>query len=78
MEMPRIWCTVVLAILVVVLGMSAGCIGRDYVPNRDIVVLKLTPDCSLEWTRVIDDGFDDAALDLVEISGGGYAIAAQN
>lgn len=24
------------------------------------------------------DGFDDAALDLVEISGGGYAIAAQN
>lgn len=24
------------------------------------------------------DGFDDAAQDLVEISGGGYAIAAQN
>ncbi|WP_148208142.1 hypothetical protein [Methanosphaerula palustris] len=76
--MPRIWCTVVLAMLVVVLGLSAGCTGRDYVPNRDIVVLKLTPDCSLEWTRVIDDGFDDAALDLIEISGGGYAIAAQN
>ncbi len=63
--------------LVVVLTASTGCTGLDYVPNHDIVVLKLTPDGSLEWTRVIDHGFDDTAADLVELPGGGFAIAAQ-
>lgn len=77
MEKPWVRCTVTLAILVMVLSVSMGCIGRDYVPNRDIVILKLTSDSSLDWTRIIDNGFDDMAEDLVELPGGGYAIAGQ-
>ena len=65
-EDPRVWCAAILTMLVVVLTASTGCTGLDYVPNHDIVVLKLTPDGSIEWTKVIDNGFDDEAEDVVE------------
>jgi hypothetical protein len=71
----RIWTLALLAMVVLVLAVSAGCIGHEYVVNRDIVVLKLSPDGSLEWTKVVDNGFDDMAEDLVELPGGGYALA---
>jgi hypothetical protein len=61
--------------LVLLLAVSAGCVGNVLVSNHDVVVLKLTPDGSLEWTKVVDNGFDDMAEDLAELPGGGYALA---
>ena len=74
----RMWRLTLLAMLVLLLVVSAGCIGNNtLVSNRDIVVLKLSPDGSLEWMKVVDNGFDDMAEDLVELPGGGYALAGQ-
>ncbi|MCA9703002.1 MAG: hypothetical protein KC400_04060 [Methanolinea sp.] len=53
---------------------SAGC-GGDYVPNRDIVVIKLHPDGTTAWTQLIDSGRDDAAYDLIETPGGDLVIS---
>jgi len=52
-----------------------GCIGADYVANRDIVVIRLDPDGTIAWTRTIDTGFDDSARDLAETPDGGLVIA---
>ena len=72
-------CTAVLATLAVLLAISAGCIGGPAtVADRDIVVLKLAPDGESQWTRTIDTGEEDGTEDLVELSRGGFAIAAQN
>jgi hypothetical protein len=57
------------------LVLSAGCIGADYVANRDIVVIRLHPDGTTAWTRVIDTGFDDSGRDLVDTPDGGLVIA---
>lgn len=79
MEGVRGRCTAVLATLVLLLVVSAGCIGGpDTVADRDIVVVKLAPDGATQWTKTIDTGEDDGAEDLVELPGGGFAIAAQN
>ncbi len=77
---PTVACGLIgLAMLVLGLAVSAGCIGGpDTVADRDIVVLKLAPDGEPEWTQMIDTGEDDGAEDLVELPGGGFAIAAQN
>lgn len=53
----------------------AGCIGADYVANRDIVVIKLDPDGNPLWARTIDTGYDDSARDLIEIPGGDLVVA---
>ena len=74
---PRAWCFIILAMLAGVILVACGCCILDYVPNHDIVVLKLAPDGALEWTRVIDRGPDDAGKDLVELPDGGYAVAGQ-
>ncbi len=75
----QMWKLAVLAMLLVLLAVSAGCIGGpDSVADRDIVVLKLNADGVAQWTRTIDTGQDDGAEDLVELPDGGYAIAAQN
>jgi hypothetical protein len=67
---------IILMILVcLLLVISAGCIGTDYVANRDIVVIRLDPDGTTAWTRVIDTGYDDSARDLVETPDGGLVIA---
>ena len=69
----------VLAMLAVLLAISAGCIGGpDTVADRDVVVVKLAPDGATQWTKTIDTGEDDGAEDLVELPDGGFAIAAQN
>ncbi len=75
----RMWNLAILTMLVLLLAVSAGCIGGpDTVASRDIVVLKLNADGAPQWTRAIDTGEDDGAEDLVELSDGGFAIAAQN
>ncbi len=69
---------VVMATLVLI-ALSAGCLGGpDRVADRDVVVLKLAADGASQWTRTIDTGEDDGAEDLIELSDGGFAIAAQN
>ncbi len=79
MTESRLWCAAILAMLVLGLAASAGCIGGpERVADRDIVVLKLTPNGAAQWTRTIDTGQDDGAEDQVELPGGGFAIAARN
>lgn len=75
MEGPGTWSGAVLAVLFAMLLAACGCCNLDYVPNHDIVVLKLAAEGTLEWTRVIDRGFDDAAEDIVALPDGGYAVA---
>ena len=71
--------TILAVLLLLLLAVSAGCIGGpDSVADRDIVVLKLNADGVAQWTRTIDTGQDDGAEDLVELPDGGFAIAAQN
>lgn len=57
------------------LVLSAGCIGADYVPNRDIVIIKLDQDGRTSWSRTIDHGYDDAARDIIESPDGDLVIA---
>ena len=64
-----------LSLLCVAAVITAGC---DYVPNRDIVVIRLHPDGTPAWTTVIDTGYDDAARDFIEDPGGGFVIAGVN
>jgi hypothetical protein len=77
MNTPGIFYSLALAILVIMVFLS-GCIGWDYVPNRDFIVVKLHPDGSTAWTRTIDTGYDDSATIIAQIKNGDLLIAAQN
>ena len=65
---------VVLCLLL--LTLAAGC--GDYVPNHDIIVLKLGPDGSQSWSRTPDSGFDDTAGDILEARDGTLVVGAAN
>ena len=78
MERKSLYCIVIFTVLITTTLLLAGCIGGDYVANRDIVVIKLHPDGSTAWTKLIDTGKDDAANDLIQTSNGDFVIAAQN
>ncbi len=65
----------VLGVVLILLVLSAGC---DYVPNRDVVVVKLAPDGSTEWTKVVDAGFDDDARALAELADGSLVVGGQS
>jgi hypothetical protein len=54
-----------------------GCMGKDYVPNGDIKVLKLDPNGTEQWNTTIDSGGDDRGHIIVETSTGGYIIAGE-
>lgn len=54
-----------------------GCIGKDYVPNGDIKILKLNPNGSEEWNTTINSGGDDRGHLIVEMSNGGYIISGE-
>jgi hypothetical protein len=58
--------TSIFCIVLVLSVLIAGCVNLDYKPNRDIVVVKLTPNASLEWSRVIDLGGDDYAHKIIQ------------
>jgi len=51
----------------------AGC---DETPNKDIVVVKLTPNATLSWSKVIDTGDEDTAEEIIPTSDGGFVISA--
>jgi hypothetical protein len=68
-----VWIHTVLLISVI-LGviLTSGC---DYVPSRDVHVLKLDAQGNEEWHRVIDSGEDDTASAVIETESGDYVIA---
>ena len=50
--------------------------GQDYIPNHDIVLIKVTPTGSLEWSKIIDTGKDDTANMIIPTNDGGAVIPA--
>lgn len=78
--MDRQWVSfaAILAMLVLVLAVSAGCMGFGYSTARDIVVLKLSGDGTQEWTRTIDRAPYDAGQDMAELVDGELVIVGQN
>jgi hypothetical protein len=63
------------ALIIILFVLSCGC---DYVPNHDIIVIKLQKDGSAAWIRTLDTGFDDTAGDIMETGNGELVIAAGN
>jgi hypothetical protein len=64
------------ALLLLIMGilLVAGCLYQDYVPNHDIILIKITPTGTLEWSKIFDSGKDDSALTFFQTSDGGYAM----
>jgi hypothetical protein len=65
---------VVLVFVMVAVLLAAGC---DETPNKDIVVVKLTPNATLSWSKVIDTGDEDTAEGIISTSDGGFVISAR-
>lgn len=64
---------VALVLVMVAVLLAAGC---DETPNKDIVVVKLTPNATLSWSKVIDTGDEDTAEQIIPTSDGGFVISA--
>jgi hypothetical protein len=62
-------------VLLLAMAMAAGCIGSDAKNDQDIHLIKLYPDGSVAWTKVIDSGKDDEVDDIIQTSDGGYVAA---
>ncbi len=60
--------------LIVGVLLVAGCLYEDYVPDHDIILIKVTPTGSLEWSKIFDSGKDDSALTFFQTSDRGYAM----
>jgi hypothetical protein len=60
-------------IVLVAVLLVAGC---DETPSKDIVVIKLTPNATLSWSKVIDTGDEDTAEEIIPASDGGFVISA--
>jgi len=54
-----------------------GCIEPGYVADRDITIVKVTPDGSLSWYKVIDTGGDDSADDIIATNDSGFVLSAR-
>jgi len=63
-----------LAVVTVAVLLAAGCMGEDYVPDNDIIVIKLASDGSLAWSQIINNGGDDKASILIPTKDGGVII----
>jgi len=53
----------------------AGCIEPGYQPDHDVLVIKLSSNGSLEWSKVIDKGGDDKAGIVIPTNDGGSIIS---
>jgi hypothetical protein len=74
--MTRLHVLIGLLFLVTGVLLVTGCLGRDYVPNHDIILIKVTPAGNLEWSKIIDTGKDDTASIIVPTSDSGLVIPA--
>lgn len=73
----RRYLTIALSIAIIAVLLAVGCIEPGYVPNSDITVVKLTPNGTLEWSKLIDSGGHDTAEYITSTSDGGFVISAQ-
>lgn len=68
--------------LIIILGVFVvllpGCMGFNYAPVRDIIVIKLDANGIEEWVRTIDGGQDDVGEDMAELANGELVIVGQN
>ena len=55
----------------------AGCLYEDYVPKHDIILIKVTPTGTLEWSKIFDSGKDDRSRSFFQTSDGGYAMLSE-
>lgn len=60
--------------LIVGVILVAGCLYEDYVPKHDIILIKVTPTGTLEWSKIFDSGKDDRLYSFFQTSDGGYAM----
>jgi hypothetical protein len=72
--MTRLHVIFALSFLMTGVLLLTGCLGEDYVPNHDIILIKVTPTGTLEWSKVIDTGGDDTARTMIPTSDGGILI----
>lgn len=70
--------SVVICLLLIGIVITAGCTGKDYVPNGDIIVFKLDADGGEEWNTTIDRGNDERGDLIIQTSDRGYAIAGED
>jgi hypothetical protein len=69
------WMPVIFFFILVLGIFAAGCVGPDYVQKTDIVVVKLSPDGNVEWSKILDSGDTrDEASSVFEGKDGGIFI----
>ena len=59
----------------------AGCSQKfnlDYQPDNDIVIVKLAPNATMEWSKVIDSGGDDHVHSIIQTPDNNYVIVASS
>ena len=66
-----------LLFLIVGVLLVAGCLYEDYVPKHDIILIKVTPTGTLEWSKIFDSGKDDRSQSFFQTSDGGYAMLGE-
>lgn len=76
-------CTAVALVLAMVaVLLAAGCITLniipnlelDYIPNHSIIVVKLSPNATVEWSKVLDSGGDDRAFRIIQTPDNNLAV----
>jgi hypothetical protein len=75
--------SVVFALIIILIGvlLAAGCVGwlgGKYERDQDVLISKLNPDGIVVWTKLIDTGNYDHALDFIQTSDGGFLIVGGN
>jgi hypothetical protein len=66
-----------LLFLIVGILLVAGCLYEDYVPKHDVILIKVTPTGTLEWSKIFDSGKDDRSQSFFQTSDGGYAMLGE-
>jgi hypothetical protein len=56
----------------------AGCTQSGHNPTQDVVIVKLSPNGSEEWTSIIDSGIDDKANTLIQETGGDLLVPVES
>jgi hypothetical protein len=72
----------VLCFVIAGLLFTAGCIGCMFLPcyesggrpDNDIVIVKLTPAATVEWSKVIDSGMNDRASQIIQTPDNNFVI----
>ena len=63
--------------LIVGVFLVAGCLYQDYVPNHDIILIKVTPTGTLEWSKTFDSGRNDEPTSVNQIADSGYYVLGE-